>query len=70
MTPEAIFKGAEKDGVKLFPGAAGVLKARGKHDAVQRWRPIIWEHKAEVLAFVEQITGTAEHADNPDVVSH
>lgn len=70
MTPEAIFKGAEKDGVKLFPCAAGTLKARGKHEAVQRWHPVICKHKAEILALVEQITGPAEQADNLEVVSH
>jgi hypothetical protein len=70
MTPEAIFKEAEKDGVKLFPGAVGILKARGRHGAIQRWRPIINEHKAEVLAFVEHFTGPAEQADKPEVVSH
>lgn len=55
MTPETLIKAAAEDGVQLTLSSAGVLKVAGKRLAVQRWRPVILEQKAEVQAALEKL---------------
>ena len=50
MTPAAIIRQAQADGVTLALSPAGSIKATGNGDAVSRWLPVIRERKAEVLA--------------------
>lgn len=49
MTPTAIIKQAHADGVMLVLSPTGNIKYSGKKEAVNRWLPIIREHKAELL---------------------
>ena len=50
MTPAAIIRQAQADGVTLALSPAGTIKAIGNGEAVSRWLPLIRERKAEVLA--------------------
>ena len=49
MRPAAIIQQAQADGVVLALSPAGTIKAVGTGEAVNRWLPIIREHKAELL---------------------
>lgn len=57
MTPEAIIAEVKKDGVHLALSPAGTIKARGDEAAVNRWLPIIQEHKPGIVAALR----SAEH---------
>lgn len=50
MTPAAIINEAMADGVRLTISPAGTIKATGDGAAVNRWLPVIREHKAEIVA--------------------
>ncbi len=49
MTPATIIKQAQADGVMLALSPPGSIKAVGTGEAVNRWLPILREHKAELL---------------------
>jgi hypothetical protein len=49
MTPAAIINQALADGVRLVLSSTGSIKAAGRSEAVNRWLPVIREHKAELL---------------------
>lgn len=49
MTPTTIIQQAQADGVMLALSPAGTIKAVGNGEAVNRWLPVIREHKAELL---------------------
>ena len=52
--PREIVEQANRDGVVIGIGdAPGKLKLRGTADAVARWKPIIAQHKADILPLVE-----------------
>ncbi len=50
MTPATIIQKAMADRVTLALSPAGTIKAQGNGEAVNRWLPVIREHKAELLA--------------------
>lgn len=50
MTPATIIQRAKADGVRLVLSSTGGIKAKGNGEAVNRWLPVIREHKAELLA--------------------
>jgi hypothetical protein len=50
MTPATIIRQAQADGVKLALSHSGAIKAVGNEAAVNRWLPVIREHKTELLA--------------------
>jgi hypothetical protein len=50
MTPAAIIQKAAKDGAMLSLGSTGKVKISGSPEAVNRWRPIVREHKRDLLA--------------------
>lgn len=50
MTPATIIQDAATDGVILAITATGTIKASGEKAAVNRWLPMIREHKPEILA--------------------
>jgi hypothetical protein len=50
MTPAAIIREAAADGVSLALSSAGTIKAVGDQAAVNRWLPILREHKPGVMA--------------------
>lgn len=49
MTPVAIIREAQADGVRLALSATGTIKATGDAAAVNRWLAAIREHKAEIV---------------------
>lgn len=49
MTPEAIIREAQTDGVKLTLTDTGTIKATGDAAAVNRWLPLIRDHKAKII---------------------
>ena len=49
MNPSTIIRKAQADGVRLALSPSGSIKAVGNGEAVNRWLPIIREHKAELL---------------------
>ena len=49
MNPAAIIRDAQADGVCLALGNTGTIKATGDSNAVNRWVPVIREHKAEII---------------------
>lgn len=49
MTPGAIIREAEADGVRLALSSAGAIKAIGNSAAVNRWLALIRERKPEVV---------------------
>ncbi len=50
MTPAAIIKEATADGVNLTLSGTGTIKASGDQAAINRWVPILREHKPGILA--------------------
>lgn len=63
MTPETLIKAAIEDGVQLILTSSDTLTISGKRSAVQRWRPEILEHKADILATLEKRAGVAAEAN-------
>ena len=53
MTPLAIIKTALADGVTLALSPVGTIKATGKGNAVNRWIPMIRDHKIGIMAALE-----------------
>ena len=54
MTPAAIIKEALADGVNLALSPTGTIKATGEGAAVSRWLPVIREHKAKIMAALQE----------------
>lgn len=50
MTPAAIIREAQADGVELSLSPVGTIKAAGDAAAVNRWLDVIREHKAGIVA--------------------
>jgi hypothetical protein len=50
MTTAAIIREAAADGVSLALSSAGTIKATGDQVAVNRWLPVLREHKPAILA--------------------
>lgn len=57
MTPATIIRDARSEGVILAPSPAGTIKVTGQRAAVNRWRGVIREHKAEIVEFLKADTG-------------
>jgi hypothetical protein len=49
MTPAAIIREAQADGVNIALSSSGTIKATGDGAAVNRWLAVIREHKAEII---------------------
>ncbi len=49
MTPAAIIREAQADGVRLALSPTGTIKATGDGAAVNRWLAVIRKHKAEII---------------------
>lgn len=60
MTPAAIIKKATADGVTLALTPAGAIKATGNGMAVNRWLPVIREHKPAILAALQEAANAPE----------
>lgn len=57
MTPAAIIREAQADGVRLALSASGTIKATGDGAAVNRWLAVIREHKAEIIDVLKVSAG-------------
>ena len=57
MTPAAIIREAQADGVSLNLSPAGTIKATGHGAAVNRWLAVIRERKAEVIEALKVVAG-------------
>ena len=64
MTPAAIIKRAMADGVNLALSPAGTIKATGEGAAVNRWLPVIREHKPGIVTALQE-TGGVEPLPDP-----
>ena len=61
MTPTATIQRAAADGVRLSLSPAGTIKATGDQAAVNRWLPLIREHKPAITkALLEASASTSE----------
>ncbi len=49
MTPQTIIKQSAADGVMLKLSPDGALKATGKQEHVDKWLPVIRDHKPEII---------------------
>ena len=54
MNPAAIIKEAMKDGVNLALSPIGTIKATGEQAVVNRWLPVIREHKRGIVVALRQ----------------
>jgi len=54
MTAATIIQQAAADGVALAATSDGKLKLKGRTQAIVRWRPIVIQHKEELLAALRQ----------------
>ena len=54
MNPARILERASADGVTLTLSPAGTIKATGDGAAVNRWLPVIREHKPGILAALQE----------------
>jgi len=61
MTLATIIKQASADGVSLILSPAGRLKATGDGAAVNRWLPIIREHKPAIVAALQDAANDVIH---------
>ena len=68
MTPATIIQKAQADGVLLALSPAGTIKAAGNGEAVNRWLPVIREHKAELLDMLRAASEAAATV-RPDAAS-
>jgi hypothetical protein len=56
MTPTAIIREAQADGVSLTLSPAGTIKAIGDGTAVNRWLAVIRDRKTEIIDVLTGIT--------------
>ena len=62
MTPQTILKQSAADGVLIKLAENGALKATGKQEHVDKWLPVIREHKPEIIrALSQSMTTDAEN---------
>jgi hypothetical protein len=54
MTPATIIKKAMADGVNLALSPSGTIRATGEGAAVNRWLPVIREHKPGIVAALQE----------------
>ncbi|XOF35048.1 MAG: hypothetical protein ACL93V_07100 [Candidatus Electrothrix sp. YB6] len=57
MKPAAFLELAEQVGVSFCLGSAGRIKAKGEAEQINRLAPLIREHKAELLAYLQSESG-------------
>ncbi|CAK8713354.1 hypothetical protein GMJAKD_02620 [Candidatus Electrothrix aarhusensis] len=68
MKPAAFLEFAEQAGVILSIGSVGKIKAKGGAEQVDRFAPLIREHKPELLAFLQ--SGSARPLYDEGKLSH
>ncbi len=63
MTPETIIRQSAADGVLIKLSPDGALKATGKQEHVDKWLPVIRDHKPEIIKTLsEAMTADEENS--------
>ena len=62
MTPTTIINDAKSEGVILALSASGSIKATGDQDHVNKWLPLIREHKISIIALLSEAANDTEQA--------
>jgi hypothetical protein len=65
LKPAALLERAEQVGVSLCIGSAGKIKAKGEAEQINRLAPLIREHKAELLAYLQSGSGQGHESPLP-----
>ncbi|MCP4695812.1 MAG: hypothetical protein GY862_03025 [Gammaproteobacteria bacterium] len=65
MKPAAFIELAGQAGVSLWIGSAGKIKAKGEAKQINRLAPLIREHKAELLAYLQSGSGQGHESPLP-----
>ncbi len=60
MTPFEIILTVRSDGITLTVADAGEIKVAGKAEAVNRWVPVIREHKAAIVQALSSATESSQ----------
>ncbi len=65
MNALAIVEAATADGLVVDLSPTGSLKAIGEQEAVNRWRPVLKQHRAEIINLLSKKPGGAVEAARP-----
>ncbi|MCI5143183.1 MAG: hypothetical protein D3909_15940 [Candidatus Electrothrix sp. ATG1] len=65
MKPAAFLELAEQVGVSFCLGSAGTIKAKGGEEQINRLAPLIREHKAELLEYLQSGSGQGHEPPLP-----
>ena len=65
MNAPSIIEAATADGLVVDLAQSGSLKAIGAQETVNRWRPLLKQHKAEIINFLKAKPGGAVEAARP-----
>ncbi|MCI5131376.1 MAG: hypothetical protein D3904_07580 [Candidatus Electrothrix sp. EH2] len=65
MKPAAFIEFAGQAGVTFCIGSAGTIKAKGEAEQINRLAPLIREHKAELLAYLQSGSGQGHESPLP-----
>jgi hypothetical protein len=65
LKPAAFLELAEQVGVSFCLGSAGTIKAKGGEEQINRLAPLIREHKAELLAYLQSESGQGHEPPLP-----
>lgn len=63
MNPATIIQQAAADGVSLILSPVGTIKATGEGAAVNRWLPLIREHKPGIVAALQEAANDDTFSD-------
>ena len=65
MSALAIIEAATAEGLVVDLSPTGSLKATGEQVVVERWRPLLKQHKAEIINLLSVKPGGVEQATRP-----
>ena len=68
MKPAALLELAGQVGVTFRVGSAGTIRAKGGAEQINRLAPLIQEHKAELLAYLQESERRAEQSFSASAV--
>jgi len=69
MNALAIIEAATADGLAVDLSPTGSLKAIGEQETVNRWCPLLKQHKAEIINLLSKKPGGAVEATRPTLPS-
>ncbi len=65
MNAQAIIEAAAAEGLIIELSQSGSLKVRGEKQVVNRWRPLLMQHKADIINLLSKKPGGAVQATHP-----